>query len=210
MNIKLGIPFVIAGILSGCGFSETPVQPSASSSQMTVAVQNPPSVSPDSEELWQQALSAYQNWDEEKALQLCNRALAADPRNYKALSTKGIVTAFHSSPEKGIQMIQQALSIYPDYTAGFYDMAMALKLSGQYDESIQWFLKVLKKDPANTWSYYGIATIYADRGQKEPALDYLRKAASLDPTAVKAAASEQAHFKHFRGDPDFQKILSGP
>ena len=66
MNIKLGIPLVIAGILSGCGFSEAPGQPPASSSKMAVAVQNPPSVSPDSEELWQQALSAYQNWMKKK------------------------------------------------------------------------------------------------------------------------------------------------
>ena len=145
MNIKLGIPLVIAGILSGCGFSEAPGQPPASSSQMAVAVQNPPSVSLILKNCGSRLSQAYQNWMKEKALQLCNRALAADPRNYKALSTKGIVTAFHSSPEKGIQMIQQALSIYPDYTAGFYDMAMALKLSGQYDESIQWFLKSTEK-----------------------------------------------------------------
>lgn len=209
MKTKFLIPCIITVLISGCGFSALP-GPQASSAAQTAgdSVQSPPAVRPDSDQLWQEALAAYQNWDEEKALQLCDQALKADPHNYKALSTKGIVTAFHSSPDQGIKMIQKALSIYPDYTAGFYDMAMALKLAGRYDESIQWFLKVLAKDPSNTWSYYGISTIYADRGEKEPALDYLKKAAALDPAAVKAAAAEQSHFDRLRGDPDFKNILA--
>lgn len=162
---------------------------------------------PQSERLYEEALAAYQKGEREAALSLADRALREDPENYKALSLKGLVTAFQSSPEEGIRLVAEALSLQPEYVQGWYDMAMAQKLAGHYDESIRYFQKVLGKDPANTWSYYGISTNYADKRDKAEALRYLKRALELDRNAVRPAAAEQDHFQWLHGDPDFEALL---
>lgn len=193
-----------AFLLGGCAPSSPPA---ASSVSAPAAPSSPHVISPKSEALWQEALAAYGKWDKEKALRLCDEALAADKDNYKALSTKGIVTAFSGRPDEGAALVKQALSMAPSYTAGYYDLAMALKLGKHYDEAAAAFRKVLEKDPKNTWSWYGIATIYADRHDKKNALINLKKAIAIDPASVKDAARTQDHFQWLHGDRDFEEMV---
>ena len=140
-------------------------------------------------------------------MKLANQALAADEKNYKALSLKGIILAFDASPEEGIASVQKALEVNPNYTQAFFDMAMAQKLGKHYDESIFYFEKVLQADPKNTWSYYGIATNYADKHVKENALKYLKQAMALDPQNVRPEAKTQDHFAWMRTDEDFLQTI---
>ncbi len=189
-----------AGSGAGQGASSAPpAAPKAASAARVPSSQ--------AEQIYEEALAAYQKGEREAALSLADRAIREDPKNYKALSLKGLVTAFISSPEEGILWIGKALAVEPDYVQGWYDMAMAQKLAGHYDQSIQYFQKVLGKDPSNTWSYYGIATNYADKRNKKEALSYLKKALALDKEAVRAAAAEQDHFRWLHGDPDFEALL---
>lgn len=189
-----------AGSGAGQGASSAPpAAPKAASAARVPSSQ--------SEQLYEEALAAYQKGEKEAALSLSDRAIREDPENYKALSLKGLVIALTSSPEEGILWIGKALDLEPDYVQGWYDMAMAQKLAGHYDQSIQYFQQVLGKDRANTWSYYGIATNYADKRDKKGALSYLKKALALDRTAVRAAAAEQDHFQWLHGDPDFEALL---
>lgn len=194
-------------VLGGCAGSGAQRGASSGRPAAVHAVSAAQKESSQSEQLYKEALAAYQKGENEGALSLSDRALREDPGNYKALSLKGLVIAFVSSPEEGIQWIGKALALKPDYVQGWYDMAMAQKLAGHYDESIRYFQKVLEKDPANTWSYYGIATNYADKRDKAEALRYLQKALALDRAAVRAAAAEQDHFRWLHGDPDFDRLI---
>ena len=209
--MKSYTPFLLSAFLllaAGCGTapnSSVPAPPRPAASSVSPAV---PQISAESDSAWKEAEAAYQSWDMDRALSLCDKALSLDPRNYKAMSTKGVVIAFRTNPDDGIPFIKNALALAPEYTAAFYDMAMACKLAGRQDEAIGWFQKVLDKDPENTWSYYGIFSIYADRGDKASMLKYLKKAAALDPDAVKQAAKEQDHFVRYRNDPDFRAVVS--
>lgn len=193
--------------LGGCAGSGAERAASSDRPAAAQAVSASQKESSQSERLYEEALAAYQKGEKEGALSLADRALREDPENYRALSLKGLVIAFVSSPEEGIQWIGKALALQPDYVQGWYDMAMAQKLSGHYDESIRYFQKVLEKDPANTWSYYGIATNYADKRDKVEALRYLKKALQLDREAVRPAAAGQDHFQWLHGDPDFEALL---
>lgn len=200
----LSFCILTALILSGCGNSapkETPPAAPAATSQSAHAI------SAESLSLSGEAEKAYGQGDYGKAITLADEALARDPENYKALSTKGIATAFSSSPDDGAALIQKALSIRPDDVQSFYNMAIAQKLGKHYDASISCFQKVLAADTQNTWSYYGIATNYADKRDKAQALSYLEKAIALDPTAVKPEARTQDHFQWLHGDKDFEALV---
>lgn len=200
----LGLAASLLLLSAGCG--NTP--PAASSAQTVASSQAAVhEITKDSESFYHQAAQAYGKGNHTEALKLANQALAADEKNYKALSLKGIILAFDASPEEGIASVQKALEINPRYTQAFFDMAMAQKLGKHYDESIFYFEKVLQVDPKNTWSYYGIATNYADKHDKEKALSYLKQAMALDSQNVRPEAKTQEHFAWMRKDEDFLQTI---
>lgn len=101
---------------AGCGNS------GKSDSQPAPAASSAPQVhtiSKESEDLYVKAVTAYGKGDRLSALELANRALEKDSKNYKALSLKGIIQAFDVSPEEGIKTINQSLSINPSYVQAF-------------------------------------------------------------------------------------------
>lgn len=197
--------------IGGCGEESAPkvseTKSAAPAAPMATEKATVPSISEDSEKLFQKALSAYGEGNRATALALSKEALEKDAKNYKAYSLCGIIEAFEGNPEQGIASISKALTIHPGYTQAFFDMAMAQKLGGHYDASISYFEKVLAVDPHNTWSYYGIATNYADKKDKAKALTYLSKAMALDREAVRGEALTQDHFAWMRADPDFKKLV---
>lgn len=199
--------------ISGCGSLPSSTQSPATS--ISSAVSALPSIDPQSEQLFQKGLTAYEAFDYNEAISFYNKSLAIDKNNYKALSGKGIALAMRGNENNntqditaGITLIKSALQKNPNYVPAFYDLALALKINKNYDESICWFQKVIQKEPDNTWSYYGIATIYGDKGQAKEAVPYLKKAISLDSINVKQAARTQSHFDSIRSDPDFNSLIN--
>ncbi|PKM77965.1 MAG: hypothetical protein CVU90_04425 [Firmicutes bacterium HGW-Firmicutes-15] len=160
----------------------------------------------ESEQCFDQGLKLYEKYQYQEAVTSFDKAIAANPDNYKAYTSKGIALCFEGNYQVGMELIQKTLDIKPDYVPAFYDMAMAYKLQNNYDKSIFWFEKTIQGDPQNTWSYYGIATIYADRGNTNDSLKYLKKAIELDQ-GVKAVAKRQAHFGQMRNLPEFQALV---
>lgn len=193
--------------LAGCGNEEVPKAPPAEAPAAVQPAPAVPVIGEESEKIFQKALAAYGEGNQEGALALVQEAIAKDPNNYKAYSLEGLLIAFAGRPDEGAARIEKALAINPGYTQAFFDMAMAKKLGSHYDESIRYFEKVLAVDPKNTWSYYGIATNYADKKEKEKSLAYLTKALALDGEHVRAEALTQDHFAWMRGDPEFQKVV---
>jgi tetratricopeptide (TPR) repeat protein len=178
--------------------------------QSLLLPQNTPMVEPakeaESEKYFQLGLKAYEQYKYQEAASNYDKAIAANPANYKVYTAKGIDLCFEEDYQGGMALIQKTLAMNPDYVPAFYDMAMAYKLQHQYDQSLYWFQRTIQGDPQNTWSYYGIATIYADRGNTIESLKYLKKAIDLDP-GVKAVAREQAHFDQMRNLPEFQALV---
>ncbi|HWR40161.1 MAG TPA: tetratricopeptide repeat protein [Patescibacteria group bacterium] len=170
------------------------------------AAQSDPVKIAESENFFQQGLKLYEQYKYPEAVASFDRAIAADPANFKVYTAKGIARCFEGDYQSGMALIQKTLDLNPGYVAAFYDMAMAYKLQNDYDQSLVWFEKTIQGDPANTWSYYGVATIYADRGNAPESLKYLKKAIELDP-AVKAVAQEQDHFAKMRKMPEFQALV---
>ncbi len=160
----------------------------------------------ESEEFFNKGLRLYEQVNYREAVASYDRAIAANPANYKVYTAKGIVLCFEGDFTGGTALIQKTLDMNPDYVPAFYDMAMAYKLRDDYDKSLYWFEKTIQGDPKNTWSYYGIATIHADRGNTAASLKYLKQAIELDPV-VKEVASRQSHFDKMRDLPEFRALV---
>ena len=204
------ILLTLAGILlllPGCGQKAVPETKLQSTRQpLPAAPQLDPAKAAESERFFGQGLKLYEQYQYGEAVASFDKAIAADPANYKVYTAKGIALCFQGDYAGGIALIQKTLDMKPGYVPALYDMAMAYKLQNLLDQSLIWFEKTIRGDPQNTWSYYGIATIYADKGKTTEALRYLQKAVELDP-GVKAVAKEQDHFDKIRGLPEFQALV---
>lgn len=165
-----------------------------------------PAKAAESDRFFGQGLRSYEEYNYQEAVTSFDKAIAANPANFKVYTAKGIALCFQGDYQGGLALIQKTLAMNPGYVPAFYDMAMAYKLQNDYDKSLYWFDKTLQGDPQNTWSYYGIATIHADRGNTQESLKYLKKAIELDQ-AVKAVAKEQDHFARMRNLPEFQALV---
>lgn len=165
-----------------------------------------PEKAAESEQFLQQGLKLYEQYKYQEAITAYDKAIEANPDNYKVYTAKGIAVCFQGNYPAGMALIEKTLAMKPDYVPAFYDMAMGYKLQHNYDKSVVWFEKTIEGDPQNTWSYYGIATIYADQGNTKDSLTYLQKAIELDP-GVKAVAKQQSHFDKMRNIPEFQNLV---
>jgi len=221
MKSSSGVIMIIASIvlilsLQGCNLktgSETKTQEKINAvqnmgnSQPVLAIPNiDPVKAAESEEFFDQGLKLYEQYNYQEAATNFDKAITANPANFKVYTAKGIVLCFEGDYKGGMALIQKTLIMNPDYVPAFYDMAMAYKLQDNYDKSLFWFEKTIQGDQKNTWSYYGIATIYADRGNTQESLKYLKKAIELDQV-VKAVAQEQSHFAQMRNMPEFQELV---
>lgn len=193
--------------LPGCSLKASfETKPSQESNAVPAAPAIDPVKAAESEEFFAQGLKLYEQYNYQAAVADFDKAIAANPANFKVYTAKGIALCFEGDYQGGMALIQKTLDMQPDYVPAFYDMAMAYKLQNDYDKSLYWFEKTIQGDPKNTWSYYGIATIYADRGNTQESLKYLKKAIELDQ-AVKAVAREQDHFARMRSMPEFQALV---
>lgn len=182
------------------------VQNVESSQPLPTAPNTDPVKAAESEEFFDQGLKLYEQYNYQEAVVNFDKAIAANPANFKVYTAKGIALCFEGDYTVGMALIQKTLDMNPGYVPAFYDMAMAYKLQDNYDKSLYWFEKTIQGDPKNTWSYYGIATIYADWGNTQESLKYLKKAIELDQV-VKVVAQEQSHFAQMRNMPEFQALV---
>lgn len=216
-----GIIMIIASIvllvsLQGCSLKAGPetkslekantLQTVGSSQPLPAAPKTDPVKAAESEKFFEQGLKLYEQYNYQEAVFNFDKAITANPANFKVYTAKGIALCFEGDYKGGMALIQKTLDMNPGYVPAFYDMAMAYKLQNNYDQSLYWFEKTIQGDPKNTWSYYGIATIYADRGNRQESLKYLKKAIELDQV-VKEVAQEQSHFAEMRSMPEFQALV---
>lgn len=210
------VSIVLLFSLQGCNLktvSETKtleknnaVQNVESSQPLLTDLNADPVKAAESEELFQRGLKFYEQYNYQEAVTNFNKAIVANPANFKAYTAKGIVFCYEGDYKEGMALIQKTLDMNSGYVPAFYDMAMAYKLQNNYDKSLYWFEKTIQGDQNNVWSYYGIATIYADRGKTQESLKYLKKAIKLDQV-VKEVAQQQSHFDEMRYMPEFQALV---
>jgi len=127
----------------------------------------------------------------ESGFALCERALALDPRNARALTSLSFkyidrVLALQSSDRAGDMqhaedLVSRALALDPNSAPAHFAKSELLLTQKRFDEAVAQSERALVLNPSFVSAYNGLSTAYCFLGQPEKALDYSEKAMRLSP-----------------------------
>jgi adenylate cyclase len=155
-----------------------------------------PAANPDAEDLSLQcrAGSDKAGWigkEADAAYTLCEKALAIDPNNVRALMELGVkfqvlVQAGVSSNPKGDlqradELESKALALDPDWTFPHSMKGLILRFQGRTEEAVPEDERALALDPSNIQAVVDLGFDYENLGQFDKGLEYFDKAILLSP-----------------------------
>jgi TolB-like protein/Tfp pilus assembly protein PilF len=152
---------------------------------------------PDAEDLALQCVAAmqkagYTGKDADAGSGLCERALATDPNNVRALTSLAIKKYFWAQHHLGNadlktdldpadELASRALALDRNYARAHSVKGSILFGQGRFDEAITEHERALALDPAMVPSIIGLGWNYLSLGQTEKGLEFLDKAIRLSP-----------------------------
>ena len=155
-----------------------------------------PAANPDAEDLALQcqAGSGKAGWigkEADAAYTLCEKALAIDPNNVRALMVLGVkfqvlVQAGVSSNPKGDlqradELESKALALDPDWTLPHSMKGVILRFQGRTEEAVPEDERALALDPSNMHAVVDLGFDYVNLGEFDKGLEYFDKAILLSP-----------------------------
>jgi adenylate cyclase len=155
-----------------------------------------PTQNPDAEDLALQCDGAVQKGgylgkEADVGYSLCERALAADSNNVRALSFLSVkflmplVVGLSVDPKADLkradELVSAALALDPNDASAHVRKATILMVKGRFDQSIAESERALGLDPAIVLAYGILGDDYTYLGQFEKSLEYLDKAIRLSP-----------------------------
>jgi adenylate cyclase len=155
-----------------------------------------PAQNPDAEDLALQCWGILQKGgyigkEAEAGFPLCDKALAIDPNNVRALVALSIkfylpvVLGVSADPkadlQRGDDLVSQALALDPNYSYAHGNKAIILLSQGRPDEAIAESERALTLDPANVFAYASLSWDYFYLGEFERSLEFSDKAIRLSP-----------------------------
>ncbi len=155
-----------------------------------------PAANPDAEDLALQcqAGSDKAGWigkEADAAYTLCEKALAIDPNNVRALMELGVkfqvlVQAGVSSNPKGDlqradELESKALALDPDWTYPHSMKGLVLRFQGRTEEAVPEDERALAVDPSNVQAVVDLGFDHGNLGEFDKSLEYFDKAILLSP-----------------------------
>ncbi|MBI3302494.1 MAG: adenylate/guanylate cyclase domain-containing protein [Deltaproteobacteria bacterium] len=123
--------------------------------------------------------------NQERALELMQRAIALDDSLSLAHRVLGDVYVFKRQHEQGIAEIERAIALDPSYAENYLSLARTLVYAGQLEEGIGLMEKAMRLDPRNPALYLGnMGWAYRSTGRCEEAIAPLKRVLSLTPAFV--------------------------
>lgn len=123
--------------------------------------------------------SMLQN-DDQKALDLLNRAVKAAPRNYKGYYNRGLVYLKNKQAKEAIASFNEALAIYP-YVKAYTGRAAAYYLLSDIPKAMNDANFVLQTEPNNANARFVLANCLNDLNKLEEAMAEYNRCIALKP-----------------------------
>lgn len=142
-----------------------------------------------------QALSAFQLGDFEKAKLIINRVIKVDSKNAPALHIMGLILVSNHEYNDAIKFLTQAAKIAPHDSSIQFNLAKAFSDSGLDGESLPYYKKTIELSPGNPegWLNYGKAMSSLRR--YDEALTCFERALDISPLYAEAALNKGATLK---------------
>ena len=170
----------------------------------TVAVARP------GEKAWQQAADAYfqaysfaasaerKKMLGDKARELYDKVLAANPNNLDAKTNLGMAYMSSDNPVKGIGLLREVLEQDPKNQKVLYNLGILAIQSNQYDKAVERFAQLVQVNPKNVEGqfYLGVSLARTNRGPAARAAFQKAEALSNDPALAASVAEELAKLRN--------------
>lgn len=119
-----------------------------------------------------------QNNKNQEAIEILNRAIEIDGKNYKTYNNLGLISKDH---ETAIKNFEQAISLNPEISFLYVNLAIEYKKARNYKKAISVFKDSLRKYPNSEHLWFNYGAFIHERLKFETAKKFYKKAISLNP-----------------------------
>jgi tetratricopeptide (TPR) repeat protein len=129
-------------------------------------------------------VAAYEAGDFDRAIALCNQALAMDIAPAEAsivVMRRGNVYLQKNEVDKAMNDYEQALRLDPGNAAAYVNRALGLERKGEREDALKDLSEALRLNPRDVSAYHNRATIFLTEGNLNGALSDFAKVIELDP-----------------------------
>lgn len=132
------------------------------------------------ETLMQAGKDAFRAGEHDRALDLFDQALQADPRCCEAYIARAAVHQSRGQADKIIEECERAIAVQSDHALAYSTRAVAYQMLGQHARSLQDLTRAIELQPENFLQYAARAKTYIKMEAFEKAADDFQKAAQVE------------------------------
>jgi Flp pilus assembly protein TadD len=123
-------------------------------------VQVEPAVTPESHELYQQALAALSAGRYAEAERGLLVVMRGEPRLAGPRANLGILYGRTGRPAQAFESLKEAIRLNPDRAAYYNELGMLSRREGKFDEARRYYSKALDLDPNYAYAHLNIGILY--------------------------------------------------
>jgi tetratricopeptide (TPR) repeat protein len=127
------------------------------------------------------AIFFYLNKWYDKAIKMCDAALALHPDNPITLYVKGKTLIDKKDFSRAFIQLKRIVEIEPDFISPHYDLAKLYLIMGKADNSIEEYKKLAVLDPESASVHLSIGNIYSRQGKIYKAIEEYKQVLALAP-----------------------------
>lgn len=144
-------------------------------------------VSPDSALLHSHLALAYSEAGQnEKAVELLNKAVTIDPSEYRAYYNLGTVYFDLKRYQDSIDAFQNVIRIFPKYDDAYTNLAGVYAAAGDLDKAVELFKQAIAVNPSKSRTYFNLGKAYFKLNRYQDAEDAFKKAIRFSPKEADA------------------------
>lgn len=128
----------------------------------------------------QAGMEAFRAGDVDRALELFDQALKADPSYCEAYIARAAVHQKRGQADKMIEECERAIAVQPDHALAYSTRAVAYQMLGQHARSLQDLTRAIELEPRNFLQYAARAKTYIKMEAFDKAADDFQKAAQVE------------------------------
>ena len=134
--------------------------------------------------LYEKALKALAEKNQDKVIEYLKAIIAADPTDYIANAT--LASVFYSQKKYSDAEIwfKRAVEVNPEYTPAWLSLSQSQYALKQYDAAIESCKKLLKLEPKSAIGFYILGEAYLRTEKGNLAVEALNEAIKLDPVGM--------------------------
>jgi tetratricopeptide (TPR) repeat protein len=131
----------------------------------------------------------------DRAAELLEELLAAEPDNLPAIDLAGFVEFFRGNPRLAETFCRRALEVRPDHAYALSGLGSCLSKQGRIDEAIAHFERAIEVRPDWFEPWFDLAVALDRDGRHAPALELLERARERFPAKTKRIDGLAARIK---------------